>query len=153
MTFLSCVADCSQRCFLAREALLAHPEWSTLCRPRRHDLVDLPREADGLFEGHHDLAIVGHVVVKEGASLALLEPPLQQSAAPDVELLHLRPHALEVLGPTHGEPTARGNALCLISSGLDTPAGLRYSGFKVGEAATNEFIMPRNVVGARDIRR
>ena len=49
-----------------------------LNRPRGDQLVDLPHEAHGLPEGHHDLAVVGHVVVGESASgVVRLDGPVQ----------------------------------------------------------------------------
>jgi hypothetical protein len=38
-----------------------------LDEPGRDDFVDLLHEAHRLLEGHHDLAVVGHIVVGEGA--------------------------------------------------------------------------------------
>ena len=52
--------------------------------PRGDQLVDLLLEAVRLLEGHDDLAVVGHVVVGEGTSLAVLEPLGQIVAAKDL---------------------------------------------------------------------
>ena len=88
---------------------------SSLDGPRGNDLVDLRHEADGLLEGHHDLAAVSHVVVGEGAPLAVAEPPLEHLVAPDVELPHRALDALEALSLVDADATAPGNACRRVS--------------------------------------
>lgn len=69
----------------------------SLNRPRGDQLVNLAHEADCLFEGHHGLAVVGYVVVGEGAPFAVLDTLLQDLIVADVELLRLRLHVLKLL--------------------------------------------------------
>ena len=57
-----------------------------LNRPGGDQLVDLLLEAVRLLEGDDDLAVVGHVVVGEGPSFAVLEPLVEHLVPADVEL-------------------------------------------------------------------
>ena len=56
--------------------------------PGGDDLVDVRHKAHGLLEGHHDLAVVGHVVVGEGRSCPFpwrqIRPTLTASGGPAV---------------------------------------------------------------------
>ena len=68
------------------------------------DLVDLLHQADGLGEGDDDLLVVGDVVLRERAALAVLEPLLADLVAADVEVPHVLAHALEAGGLGFVEP-------------------------------------------------
>ena len=51
---------------------------SLLNRPRKDQFVGLTHEADGLPEGPHDPAVVGHVVAGEGTShVVRLDEPVR----------------------------------------------------------------------------
>ena len=62
------------------------------------DLVDLLHQADGLGERDDDLLVVGDVVLRERAALAVLEPLLADLVAADVEVPHVLGHAAEADG-------------------------------------------------------
>src|SRR5580700_5598823 len=59
------------------------------------DFVDLTHEADCLGKGDDNLVVVGDVVLREPAALAVLEPFLADRVAADVELPHRLGHARE----------------------------------------------------------
>ena len=81
------------------------------------DLVDLPHQADGLGEGDDDLLVVGDVVLREHAALAVLEPLLADLVAADVEVPHLLGHATEADGAGRG-------GLALLRRGGVEPDGV-----------------------------
>jgi hypothetical protein len=68
------------------------------------DLVDLLYQADGFGEGDDDLVVVGEVVLRQSAALAVLEPLLADLVAADVEVSHVFAHVLESTGLGLVEP-------------------------------------------------
>src|SRR5438132_1516641 len=63
-----------------------------------NDLVDLIHDADRLGEGDDNLLVVGDVLLRENATLAVLEPLVTDLVAADVKVPHLLGHTAEASG-------------------------------------------------------
>ena len=59
------------------------------------DLIDLGHDADGLVQGDNDLLVMGDVLVRERATLPVLEPLVADLVAADFEVPDLLGYALE----------------------------------------------------------